>query len=77
MFHFLLANSDSPKEIAETIFNIVTEFFGCLHCVENFRKEIEEYPFDHLEDKKSGVLWLWRLHNSGLNVMAAPKFVTF
>ena len=67
-FHFLLANTASDDAIGETlnvIVDIVINFFGCEHCVENFKKEIQEFPYDLITTIDDGVLWLWKLHNSG------------
>ena len=68
-FHFLLANTATDDAISETlnaIVDIVTTFFGCEHCVENFKKEIQEFPYDSITTIDDGVLWLWKLHNSGM-----------
>lgn len=66
LFHYLLANSDDSTTLqaAEVIHSIVTDFFGCSDCVENFKKEIVTFPIAAVSDNKSGVLWLWTLHNS-------------
>jgi len=66
LFHYLLANSDdaSSSQAAGVIHSIVTDFFGCSDCVENFKKEIVTFPITAVNDNKSGVLWLWTLHNS-------------
>lgn len=67
LFHFLLANSDSDTstlQAADCIVSIVTHFFGCSECVENFKKEIVTFSPSSITDKKSGILWLWTLHNS-------------
>ena len=68
LFHYLLANSDdsSSAQAAGVIHSIVTDFFGCSDCVENFKKEIVTFPITSVNDNKSGVLWLWTLHNSGM-----------
>lgn len=64
LFHFLLATADDAKSTALIISSIVTDFFGCLNCVENFQNELNQFPIENISDKNSGVLWLWRLHNS-------------
>ena len=63
-----MANSDdaSSSQAAGVIHSIVTDFFGCSDCVENFKKEIVTFPITAVNDNKSGVLWLWTLHNSGM-----------
>ena len=32
------------QDVAQTIANYVINFFGCSDCVENFKKEIEDFP---------------------------------
>jgi len=64
LFHFLLANSDDTANTITVIVELVTTFFGCSHCVDNFKLEIEQFPFEAIQSKEEGVLWLWRLHNS-------------
>ena len=74
LFHYLLANSDdaSSSQAAGVIHSIVTDFFGCSDCVENFKKEIVTFPITAVNDNKSGVLWLWTLHNSGMLILEKP-----
>lgn len=66
-----MANSDdsSSSQAAGVIHSIVTDFFGCSDCVENFKKEIVTFPITAVNDNKSGVLWLWTLHNSGMLIL--------
>jgi thiol oxidase len=66
LFHFLVANSadDEAAAVVAVVVDIVTYFFGCLNCVENFKNEILQFPVNDVVDTKSAVLWLWRIHNS-------------
>ena len=66
-FHFLLANtaSDDTTQTINVIVDLVTNFFGCENCVENFKKEIQDFPYDAITTPDEAVLWLWKLHNSG------------
>jgi len=67
LFHFLVANSadDEAAAVVSVVVDIVTNFFGCLNCVENFKNEILKFPINDVIDTKSAVLWLWRIHNTG------------
>jgi len=70
MFHALSvayhnAGIQDQSSFYEAMKGYVTNFFSCIECRNNFKREIEQIRFDGETNKNSAaMLWLWRLHNS-------------
>merc|ERR1719427_367087 len=59
------ARVQDQSSFYEAMKGYITNFFSCLECRNNFKKEIEQIRFDGETNKESApMLWLWRLHNS-------------
>ena len=69
LFHLLLTEAHLQKAtdaklVPFAIRDYVFEVFACRSCSDNFRREVNEFKIEKIENTKDAVLWLWSLHNS-------------
>ena len=59
----IISKFADKRLLPEVMYGYITNFFGCLECRENFKKEVLDLPYKYTEKKEDAILWLWKMHN--------------